>query len=347
MITKTKAAILTHHNKPLKILNLDLPDPEVGEVLVKIYYSGICHTQLLEIAGKNASKSFIPNMMGHEASGKVIKVGAKVKKVKKGDFVILSWIKGKGLNVVPKPINYKNKKINRGSVTTFSEYSVVSENRVFPLKNKTPLDVSSLLGCAVPTGMGMIFNNARVKQNSTVLVLGCGGIGINAIHASKVAKAKTIIGIDINNVKKKSAIKFGATHFLNYKDKNLLHKIKSISNKVDYAIDTVGIKKTMEFVYNVCDNVSGHTILCGVPNPLNLKISINPFPLYYGKKITGTGGGETIPDKDLKKYENLYKNKKIDLKNMISKVYSLQDINKAIKHLKKGNCIRVLIDMRL
>ena len=174
MPIKTKAAILLKNNKPLKIYNIDLPDPEMGEVLVKIYYSGICHTQLLEIAGKSASGSFIPNMMGHEASGKVIKVGSKVKKVKKGDLVILSWIKGKGLNVIPKPLKYKNKIINRGAVTTFSQYSVVSENRVFRIKKNTPMDVSSLLGCAVPTGMGMIFNNAKVKAKSNVLVIGCG-----------------------------------------------------------------------------------------------------------------------------------------------------------------------------
>ena len=110
--------------------------------------------------------------------------------------------KRKGLNVIPKPLKYKNKIINRGAVTTFSQYSVVSENRVFRIKKNTPMDVSSLLGCAVPTGMGMIFNNAKVKAKSNVLVIGCGGIGINAIHASKVARAKNIIGIDINDNKK-------------------------------------------------------------------------------------------------------------------------------------------------
>lgn len=347
MVTKTKAAVLVAHNKPLKILNLELQDPGKGEVLVKIYFSGICHTQLLEIAGKSASKSFVPNLMGHEASGKVVKVGPNVKKVKKDDLVILSWIKGRGINTIPKPIDYNNVKINRGSVTTFSQYSVVAENRVFPIKKNTPMDVSALLGCAVPTGMGMVFNNAKVKKNDVVLIIGCGGIGINAIHAAKVAKAKIIIGLDINDDKKLSALKFGANYFFNFKEKNLLNKINKISNKIDYSIDTVGIKKTMEFAYNISDNYSGHTILCGVPNPLNLKISINPFPLYYGKKITGTGGGETVPDKDLKKYENLYKNNKIDLKGMITKVFSLNQINTAINTLQKGNCIRVLIDMRL
>ncbi len=347
MTVETKAAVLFDLNKPLKIINLDLPYPKKGEVLVKIFYSGICHTQLLEISGKNAAGSFIPNLLGHEASGEVIKIGTGVTKIKKGDRVVLSWIKGKGLNVIPKPINYKNIKINRGSVTTFSNYTVVSENRVFKISKKLPAHIASLLGCAVPTGMGMIINNAKLKKNSSITIIGCGGIGINAIHASKILGAKKIVGIDLNKNKKKLIKSFGATHFINYKTKNIKEKIDKIlgTEGSDYVVDTVGRKETMELAYNLANNNRGHVILCGVPNPLDLKISINPFPLYYGKKLVGTGGGETIPDKDLKKYASMYLNNQINLKKMITKIYSLKEINKAIQFLKKGNCVRVLINM--
>ena len=346
MTTQTKAAVLFNLNKPLKIITLNLPEPKKGEVLVKIFYSGICHTQLLEIAGKNAAGSFIPNLMGHEASGEVIRTGMGVSKVKKGDRVVLSWIKGKGQNVIPEPINYKNNKINRGSVTTFSNYSVVSENRVFKISNKLPLHVASLLGCAVPTGMGMIFNNAKLKKNSSIIIIGCGGIGINAINASKYLSAKYIIGVDVKN-KSELTKRFGATHFLNYNIKNIEEKIKKIvgQNGSDYVVDTVGKKETMELAYELANNHKGHVILCGVPNPLNLKISINPFPLYYGKKLVGTGGGETNPDKDLKKYSKMFFKNQINLEKMVTKIFSLRDINKAINFLKKGNCVRVLIDM--
>ena len=349
MNISTKAAVLVGLNKPLKILNIDLPPPSTGEVLVKVFFSGICHTQLLEIAGKNASGSYIPNLMGHEASGEVIEVGDKVKKVKKGDFVILSWIKGKGYNTIPKPIKYKNKIINRGGVTTFSKHTVVSENRVFPLKKKITSSAAALLGCAVPTGMGMVFNNAKIKKNSNVLILGCGGVGVNTIHAAKICQAKRIIAIDINPKKKKSAIFFGATNFLNYKTENIKNKISKIlkNEEIHYSIDTVGKKDTMEFVYNISSKTKGHVILCGVPNPLNLKIEINPFPLYYGRKVTGTHGGETIPDKDIKKYAEMYRNKKIKLDDMITQIVSLENINKGIELIKKGECTRVLVDMNL
>ncbi len=349
MQISTKAAVLFNINKPLKILDINLPPPAFGEVLIKIHFSGICHTQLLEIAGKNATGSHVPNLMGHEASGEVIKVGQKVKKVKKGDFVVLSWIKGKGLNVIPKPIKYKKLQINRGGVTTFSKYTVVSENRVFPIKNKIPSNVASLLGCAVPTGMGMIFNNAKVKKNSNVIVLGCGGVGINAIHAAKISKAKKIIAVDVKQEKMESALKFGATHFLNFKDKQLKNKILKILNndEMHFSIDTVGKKNTMEFAYNISSKFNGHVILCGVPNPLSLKICIDPFPLYYGRSLTGTGGGETIPDKDLNKYAKLYVKKIIKLDEMITHVVSLNEINKGIELMKKGQCTRVLVDMNL
>ena len=140
--------------------------------------------------------------MGHEGSGIVLKVGKGVKKVKVGDHVVLSWIKGEGKNVCPLPIKYKNIYINRGPITSFARHTVVSENRVFPIMKKMPLKVSALLGCAVPTGMGMIFNNAKLEKNSSILVIGCGGIGINAIHAAKIAGAKEIIAADIDSRKK-------------------------------------------------------------------------------------------------------------------------------------------------
>ncbi len=349
MFLKTEAAVLFKLNNPLKIIDINLPLPEKGEVLVKVFYSSICHTQLLEIQGKNAAGSFVPNMMGHEAVGEVIKIGKGVKKVKVGQRVILSWIKGKGFNVIPKPINYKNKKINRGGVTTFSKHTVVSENRVFPISKKMPLEVCSLLGCAVPTGMGMILNNAKPKKNSNILIIGCGGVGVNAVQAAKYKKLKNIIVADIQDSKKKISHLLGATIFVNYNNKDKLKKIiNEITNNngLDYCIDTVGKKETMEFAYNVTNNISGRVILCGVPNPPKTKISIDPFPLYFGKTIVGTGGGETIPDKDIKKYEKLYLNKKINLDKMITHTFKLKDINKGLDIMRSKKSIRVLIDMQ-
>ena len=115
---------------------------------------------------------------------------------------------------------------------------------------------------------------------------------------------------------------------------------------MDCAIDTTGKKKIMEIVYNSVSKSGGHAILCGVPNPLNLKININPFPLYYGRKLTGTGGGETTPDIDINNYVKMYISKKLHLNEMISHRFSLEQINKGIKLMMNGKkSLRVIIDM--
>ena len=314
---------------------------------MRVSASGICHTQLLEIRGENATGPHNPNLMGHEGSGVVVAVGKNVSKVKKGDHIILSWIKGFGADVCPKPLKYKGKSINRGPVTTFSEYTVVSENRVTPIVKDIPLELAALFGCAVPTGMGMVFNNAKVTKKDTILVLGCGGIGINAIHAASICNAKKIIAVDVNDYKLEMAAKFGANYTINSLKDDLEKNIRNLiqDEGVDFAIDTVGKKETMEFVYNIVNKYSGKAILCGVPTPPNQKITIDPFPLYYGRQLVGTGGGETNPDIDINKYCDMYKNKQLLLDQMVSHNFGLQDINSGIDLMKSGECLRILINM--
>lgn len=347
-----KAAVLFEINKPLQIVDIPIQPPSKGQVLVKLAASGICHTQLLEIKGENAiGPKFIPNMLGHEGTGIVEEVGEDVKKVKKGDHVILSWIKGKGANVVPKLYDFQGKKINAGYVTTFNEYTLASENRVTPIPKDFPLLETCLLGCAVPTGMGAVFNNAKVKEKESVMVYGVGGVGINMVHAASIAKADPIIAVDIYDHKLQSAKIFGATHTISARTENIEQRIREIlgeqteDNKgLDYAFDTVGKKQTMEFIYNSVKKASGKAIMCGVPNPPKIKIEIDPFPLYYGRKLTATHGGETNPDVDYPKYCNMYLEGKLKLKEMVSHVVSLEEINKGIDYMKSGECLRVVID---
>ena len=340
-----KAAVLFDLNSPLEVIELSTPSPQEGQVLVKMSYSGICHTQLLEIAGKNASGPMNPNLLGHEGSGIVEKIGKNIKKVKIGDKVILSWIKGSGMNVLPQKQIYDGKTLNVGFITTFNEYCIASENRVTKMPNKMPLKEAALIGCAVATGLGAVLNNAKVQENKSVMVFGAGGVGINMINGAKLCNANPIIAIDINNKKLEFAKKFGATYLINSKKQDIQEEIKKIApNGIDYSFDTVGKKETMELCYNLTNKFTGKTVLCGVPNPLGLKIEIDPFPLYYGRQIAGTGGGESKPDIDFEKYCNLFMDGKLNLTEMITHVISLKDINKGIELMKEGKCCRVLID---
>ena len=142
------AAVLTNTSKPLEIIkNIIIPHLRPDQILVKIFYSGVCHSQLMEVKGLRGSDIWLPHMLGHEATAEIIQIGSDVKKVKKGDKVILSWIKGEGKDLGGTKFSTTNgKTINAGSVTTFSNYSVVSENRVSKLPNNVPLDVGILLG---------------------------------------------------------------------------------------------------------------------------------------------------------------------------------------------------------
>ena len=345
---KVRSAVLYELNQPLKIVELDLPPPESGEVLVEVFASGICHTQLLEIKGENAAGPHNPNLLGHEGTGMVVSVGKEVTKVKEGDHVILSWIRGCGTGSPPKPIEHNGQQINRGAVTTFSDYTVVSENRVTPIPKDIPLIPAALIGCAVATGMGMVFNNARVEEGSSIMIIGCGGIGINAIHAASIAKARTIIAVDRLESKLEVAKRFGATHVVNSSELNLNQELEKLTNQqgLDYAIEAVGKKETMEIAYNSVKKTSGKVILCGVPNPLGQTIEIDPFPLYYGRQLVGTSGGETDPDIDFGDYCDMYIDGVLKLDDMISHILGLDDINEGIELLKSGKCIRVLIDMQ-
>ncbi|HIB86852.1 TPA: acetoin dehydrogenase [Candidatus Poribacteria bacterium] len=348
LMQKVRSAILYELDHPLKIIELNLPAPEPGEVLVKVLASGICHTQLLEIKGENATGPHNPNFLGHEGSGIVVSVGEKVTKVKEGDHVILSWIRGDGTGTHPKPIEHNGQQINRGSVTTFSDYTVASENRVTPIRKDMPLMPAALVGCAVATGMGMVFNNAQVEEESSIMIIGCGGIGINAIHAASIAKASTIIAVDRLEAKLEVAKRFGATHTVNSSKADLKKELEKLTNQqgLDYAIETVGKKETMEFVYNSVKKTSGKAILCGVPNPPGQTIEVDPFPLYYGRQLIGTSGGETNPDIDFDDYCSMYIDGILKLDDMISHILSLDDINEGIELMKEGKCIRVLIDMQ-
>ena len=197
----SKAAVLLNTGKPLKVFNLQVPALKNGQVLVETAYSGLCHTQLLEIRGKRGIDHFLPHTLGHEGSGRVIKIGQGVKKVKPGDHVVLTWIKASGMDVPSTQYGSAIGEINSGAISTFMDKTVVSENRLIKIPKKMPLREAALLGCAVPTGAGIVRNTASLKANNSIAIFGLGGIGMSVVLASKMMGAKVIIGIDVEQNK--------------------------------------------------------------------------------------------------------------------------------------------------
>lgn len=341
---KTKAAILFKTNSPLVIDEVEIPALNRGQILVEMQSAGICRSQLNEIKGYRGEDKYLPHLLGHEGAGIVVEIGAGVKKVKKGDFVCLSWIKGKGLSGGPVKYGYKNTFVNAGEVAAFCQYAVISENRLFKISKKIPWDTAVLLGCAVPTGAGIVINTLKVKKGSKMAIFGAGGVGASSILAAAASRCRRIIAIDVSDEKLAFAKILGATDTINATSKDIDTEMRRIIPEgVDFAVEASGAKSAMEMAYAATKD-TGIVVIAG-----NLKksdrISINPFDLIKGKKIIGSWGGETDPDRDIPKYAKLYLEGKLKLDKLITRRFILENINQAFTLMEANKALgRMIID---
>jgi S-(hydroxymethyl)glutathione dehydrogenase / alcohol dehydrogenase len=342
----TKAAILSEINEPLEITELIIPHLKRGQVLVKMSYSGICHSQLNEIRGLKGEDKFLPHTLGHEGSGIVMDVGPEVRKVEKGNHVVLTWIKGSGLDIPSAQYHrHDGSVVNSGAISTFMDYAVVSENRLVPIPNEMPLKEAALLGCAVPTGAGIVLNTARVKAGDSVAIFGMGGIGLSALLAAKMMGAVVIVAVDVNAQKLILAKGMGATHIIDASKQDVLETLKTITNGqgVDFAIEAAGQRTTMETAFKSVRDKGGLCILAG-NLPLGQQMGIDPFDLIKGKRIMGTWGGETDPDKDIPAYVDHFMSDRLNLSLFTSDIYRPEKINDSLNDLASGKVKRALIE---
>lgn len=338
MTQKTKAAVLVRPKKPLRIETLHIPALKPGQVLVRIAVAGFCRSQLNEIMGLKGPDRHLPHTLGHEGAGEVVAVGEKVRKVKKGDRVTLTWIRSKGQEVSNTLYHTpEGKKVNSGAVSTFLEMAVVSENRVVPIPSRMPLMEAALLGCAVLTGAGMVFRTLKVKKGQSVVVFGAGGVGLSAIIAADLAGAHPIVAVDLSSQNLSLASQLGATHAISAKSKEA-----SALNGFDYAIEASGDPKAMEQAFMAVRTGGGTCLLAGNP-AFGRKMAINPLCLIQGKKILGSWGGDAQPDQDIPRYVQLYLKKRLNLSALIGAEYTLGKINQAVTDFRKGMPGRALI----
>jgi S-(hydroxymethyl)glutathione dehydrogenase/alcohol dehydrogenase len=344
-IPKTmKAAILVEQCKPLVIAEIELPQKlDVGQVLVKVHYSGICGSQLGEIDGAKGEDKFLPHLLGHEGTGTVIETGPGVRNVKTGDRVVLHWRKGLGIEPVPPKYHWDGKTVNAGWVTTFNEYAIVAENRITAIPADSDMAVAALFGCAVTTGFGVVINNAKVKIGESVVVFGAGGVGLNIVQASAMVSAHPLIAVDLHDNRLALAKEMGATHLINSGKTDARKAILEITGAagVDVFIDNTGQPAIIEMGYQIA-KPQGRVILVGVPRKEN-NISIYSLPLHFGKVLSGSHGGEAIPQEDIPRYNALFRSGKLKLNELITDHFRLEDINVAIAGMRsgtqKGRCL--------
>ena len=342
----TEAAVLYEVSEPLRLVELEIPDLTPGQVLVDVAYSGLCHTQLLEVRGQRGPDRYLPHAVGHEGSGQVLHVGPQVTKVKPGDQVVLSWIKGSGAEVPSTIYGSAAGPVNSGALTTFMRRTVTCENRVTPIPAAMPLREAALVGCAIPTGAGMVLNSAQVRPGSSIAIFGVGGIGLSALLAADLVHAQPIIAVDVQDHKLAKARELGATHLINAQHQDPLAAILDITDGrgVAYAIEAVGRQQTVETAFRAVQDAGGLCVVAG-NLPHGERITLDPFDLIKGKRIVGTWGGDTQPDRDIPLYVNLYLSGKLKLEQLITHTYSLGEINQAFADLEQGNVGRALIQM--
>jgi len=341
------AAVLRETGKPLELIDDLVSEPlRAGQVKVKILYSGLCRSQLMEIDGLRGDDNYLPHLLGHEGVGMILEVGKSVTKVKPNDIVILTWIKGQGLSESGTIYKSKIGKINSGPIVTLCTQANISEDRVFKINSNIPLTVAAILGCAVATGAGMAIKFNENIQNGVILINGLGGIGINTLLMAKIFNPKMLIVSDIDHKKLLTAEKIGCDFLIDSSESNLLDQIKIITKDagVDMAFESSGtiggINETFESL-----NERGTLVFASHPK-YGEYLKIDPFDLIKGKKIFGSWGGgvpfEMILDEVLK----YYLQKRLNLDILTTEIFSLSEINYAIELMRSGEVLRPIISMK-
>lgn len=340
---KTAAAILVEQRKPLVLDEVEVPALTYGQVLVEISVSRICGSQIGEIDGVKGPDRFLPHLLGHEGGGTVLEVGPCVKQVKPGDRVVLHWRPGKGIEAQPPLYNWNGKKASAGFLTTFNRYAVVSENRLTAVPADTDYEICSLLADTLTTGFGVINNDARVRIGESVVIIGCGGIGLGVVLGAKLAGAHPIIAVDIQDHKLKKAAEFGATHGINSTKADFVEEtLKILGGRApDVVIDGTGNPQVLEKAYPLAA-ATGRCVIFGVM-PYDRKLSLNTLPLHFGKVLTGSHGGSSQPADDIPKYLRMMRDKVFDPLPFVSHRIGLAQVNDGIAKMRSGEVIHVMI----
>ncbi|MGO9607180.1 MAG: zinc-binding dehydrogenase [Candidatus Binataceae bacterium] len=344
-IKSAKAAILAQSRAPLIVDEISIPDVlDVGQVFVKVLHTSICGAQINEIAAAKGPDKFLPHLLGHEASARVLEIGPGVSHVKPGDTVVLHWRPSLGIQSPTPAYKWRGEKLNAGWVTTFNEYAVVSENRMTPLSPEYDLKVAPLLGCAVTTAAGVINNDAKVKIGESLVVFGVGGVGINVVQFAELAGAYPIVGVDLFDHKLAMARERGATHVVNAsKVGDLAAELRNIvgARGPDKVIETTGTKSVIELAYDLT-HPDGTCVLVGVPSE---KVTIYTLPIHFKKVLTGSHGGDAAPHVDIPRIVRLNNAGRLSFDGLITHEFTLDEINTALDVVRSGGAGRVLLNI--
>jgi S-(hydroxymethyl)glutathione dehydrogenase/alcohol dehydrogenase len=341
--------------------NLEIADPGPGQVKIKIEATGVCHSDLSGMNGTIPQPA--PAVLGHEGAGTIIDVGEGVTSVAEGDHVIIAWSPpcGTCVNCVDRKQPHLclafmggmgdtkytedgNPLFGFAGAGTWAEQMIMPEQGVVKIDDDVPFAVASLIGCAVMTGVGAVINTAKVEPGSSVVVFGCGGVGISVIQGARIAGAAEIVAVDLVDEKLETAKNFGATHSVKPDDLGTLQAEIGHGDGFDYAFEAIGNPITMRAAYDAARR-GGTAVIVGV-GKMDEMVSFSAFELFYSEKaLLSSYYGSTDVRSDFHLLLRLWRAGRLDLEAMITREISLDEINGALDALAKGEVVRQVITL--
>ena len=356
-----KAAVCRAFGEPLVIEDIDIADPQAGEIKVKIAACAICHSDILFAEGGWGGD--LPAVYGHEAAGVVETVGDGVTNVAPGDHVVVTLIRScghchycaQGAPVACEttfPLDRNSPlKASDGSALihglrtgAFAEYALVDASQAVTVPNDLAFESASLLACGVITGLGAVINTAKVPSGSSVVVIGTGGVGLNSVQGAALSGATTIIAVDLSDDKLEAARLFGATHTINPVGTDVVAEVKALTGGrgADYVFVTVGAKPAFDQSYSLMAR-TGTVVLVGMP-ATGVMSEIDPGTIAgESQRILGSKMGSARIQIDIPNLVTLYQQGRLKLDELVSRRYPLEQINEAIAAVKRGEALRNVI----
>ncbi len=351
---------------PLKIEEIELDKPGVGEVLIQVKAAGLCHSDLSVINGSRPRK--MPMALGHEAAGFVVEFGEGVNDLSIGDHVVCTFVPscghclpcregrpalcepGAAANAAGVLLSGKrhlhrcDHEINHHlGISGFADYAVVSRNSLVKVDHEIPLDLVAVFGCAVITGVGAVVNTAHVNPGSIVAIVGLGGIGLSALLGAVLAGARQIIAVDINPHKLEMAGELGATAVYDSTDPEVIKKIReSTRGGVDYAFETAGAVAAMKVAYEITRR-GGMTVSTGLPHPQAMFAFHQVTLAAEERTLKGSYLGSCVPSRDIPRYIELFKRGRLPVDKLLSNRLRLDDINQGFDYLAQGDAARIVV----
>jgi NDMA-dependent alcohol dehydrogenase len=366
---KTYAAVSYEPGQPLVVERLDLDEPKAGEVLVRMAAVGLCHSDYHVMAG-DRPVGMRPMVLGHEGAGVVEAVGSGVTRIKPGDHVILMFIpscgkcsycvsgkthscvlskhiaQGPQLDGTYRLHNENGQDVGQFCLLgAFSEYAVVNQDSVCVIDHSYPLEKVCLVGCGVVGGFGAAVNRAKVTPGSSVLVIGVGGVGMNVIQGAVASSATTIIAADVVDQKLTWAKEFGATHTVNAKGEDVVARVMEITggSGVDFAFEAISMPETIAQAYSATAKL-GTMVVIGLTPSRFEELPISPLNLVLMQKtLMGAIYGTSNAPAEIPKLLNMYQHGQLRLDELVTRTYTLEQINQGYEDMLAGKNIRGVV----